>query len=174
MTLDEAIKHCHEKAEEIRKANEEMPTECKLSEDLCECAKEHEQLAEWLEELKALKECKGDLISREALKEALNFVYDCAYINSKSKEGIVSDIIDEINNAPTVGTTVHINPEAVKWNGGDLISREALRELEPHYSEDGYRVFYEYEIDNAPTVDIPNCTECSYRIQINGGDLSGK
>lgn len=56
MTLDEAIKHCEEKAKEIRKANEEMPTDCKLSEDLCECAEEHEQLAEWLRELKAYKE----------------------------------------------------------------------------------------------------------------------
>lgn len=55
MTLDEAIKHCHEKAEEIRKANEEMPTDCKLSKDLCECASEHEQLAAWLTELKELK-----------------------------------------------------------------------------------------------------------------------
>lgn len=35
---------------------------------------------------------------------------------------------------------------------GDLISRGALKELEPHYSEDGYRMFYEYEIDNVPTV----------------------
>ena len=55
MTLDEAIKHCEEKAEEIRKANEEMPTDCKLSEELCECAREHEQLAGWLKELKALR-----------------------------------------------------------------------------------------------------------------------
>lgn len=56
MTLEEAIKHCEEKAEEIRKANEEMPTDCKLSEDLCECAKEHEQLAGWLKELKRYRE----------------------------------------------------------------------------------------------------------------------
>lgn len=56
MDLNEAIKHCHEKAEEIRKANEEMPTDCKLSEDLCECAKDHEQLAEWLTELQERRE----------------------------------------------------------------------------------------------------------------------
>lgn len=54
--LTEAIAHCHEKAEEIRKANEEMPNGCKLSEDLCECASEHEQLASWLEELKERRE----------------------------------------------------------------------------------------------------------------------
>ena len=38
MKLDEAIKHCEEKAR-----------------DCSECAKEHEQLAQWLKELKQLK-----------------------------------------------------------------------------------------------------------------------
>lgn len=54
MTLEQAIAHCKEKAEEqrekataIAKAKEPFYkyAECK------ECAKEHEQLAEWLEEL---------------------------------------------------------------------------------------------------------------------------
>ena len=44
----------------------------------------------------------NDLISREALKKALSFIYDCEYIDSKSKEGIASDIIAEIDNAPAV------------------------------------------------------------------------
>ena len=44
----------------------------------------------------------NDLISREALKKSLNLIYDCAYIDSKSKEGIASDIIATIDNAPTV------------------------------------------------------------------------
>lgn len=47
----------------------------------------------------------NDLISRSALKKSLNFVYDCDYIGSKSKEGIASDIIEEIDNAPTVEVT---------------------------------------------------------------------
>lgn len=51
------------------------------------------------------KEAEGDLISRETLKKALNYTYDCAYIDSKSKEGIVSDIIETIDNAPTVKYT---------------------------------------------------------------------
>ena len=42
------------------------------------------------------------LIDADALKKALNFVYNCDYIGSKSKEGIASDIIDAIDNAPTV------------------------------------------------------------------------
>ena len=48
------------------------------------------------------------LIDADALKEALNFVYNCAYIDSKSKEGIVSDIIDKIDNAPTVETDIEV------------------------------------------------------------------
>ena len=73
MTLDEAIKHCHEKAEEIWKANEEMPTDCKLSEDLCECANEHEQLAAWLEELAERREADRWISVSERLPEESNF-----------------------------------------------------------------------------------------------------
>ena len=49
LSLDEAIQHCHEVAEELRKDNS------------CDsCATEHEQLALWLEELKRLRvECDG-------------------------------------------------------------------------------------------------------------------
>ena len=68
MTLDEAIKHCEEKAKEIRKANEEMPTDCKLSEDLCECANEYEQLAGWLKELRKLKKCRECPLIEEECK----------------------------------------------------------------------------------------------------------
>lgn len=59
MTLDEAIKHARDKAEENRKgATYNFPT---LSDyyDMClKCAEEHEQLADWLEELKAYREVK--------------------------------------------------------------------------------------------------------------------
>ena len=57
MTLDESIEHAREKAEENRKgATYNFPT---LSDyyDMClKCAEEHEQLAEWLEELKKYRE----------------------------------------------------------------------------------------------------------------------
>ena len=72
--LDEAIAHCKEKAKEILKANEEMPTDCKLSEGLCECAKEHEQLAEWLTELKARREADRWIPVSERLPEPLTEV----------------------------------------------------------------------------------------------------
>ena len=65
MTLDEAIKHAKDKAKEQRKDNDTCVVKegygCKdcayyYSKPCIECAEEHEQLAEWLEELKEYKE----------------------------------------------------------------------------------------------------------------------
>ena len=61
MTIDEAIIHAREVAEEQRKA-------CDLAwiwdnpDNIKKCAEEHEQLAEWLEELKFLKQWKSDIM----------------------------------------------------------------------------------------------------------------
>jgi protein-arginine kinase activator protein McsA len=56
MTLEEAINHCEEKTKELR----EQPLKEKMNiEDIAvceECAEEHEQLAEWLKELKKYRE----------------------------------------------------------------------------------------------------------------------
>ena len=86
----------------------------------------------------------GDLISRDALKKAINFVYDCAYIDSKSKEGIVSDIIDEIDNAPTVDTT---EQEEFAYNEGYAHGLETKR---PQGEWEDY------------SVDFYRCPECGY------------
>lgn len=56
MTLDEAIKHCEEKAKEKRKDYEQACAYNIPSEGCLECAREHEQLAEWLKELKEYRE----------------------------------------------------------------------------------------------------------------------
>ena len=52
MTLDEAIQHCLEKTEEEKRKLLKVGDEYICS----ECGKEHEQIAEWLEELKKYKE----------------------------------------------------------------------------------------------------------------------
>lgn len=60
MTLDEAIKRCEEKAKELKKdadyldAPYGMDTSART--ECLECAEEHEQLAEWLKELKARRD----------------------------------------------------------------------------------------------------------------------
>ena len=68
MTLDEAIKHAREKAEEQRKDYDTCVVKegygCKdcayyYSKSCIECAEEHEQLAEWLEELKDYRRFNG-------------------------------------------------------------------------------------------------------------------
>jgi len=51
MTLDEAIKHCNEVAERLESKNGYAYTDVTCE----ECAKEHRQLAEWLKELKHLR-----------------------------------------------------------------------------------------------------------------------
>lgn len=86
MTLDEAIKHCEEKAQEnylqgmLCHAN---PNDEEL--DKCiECAKEHEQLKEWLEEYKVLKERTAPIdnpsFKFEELKEG-DWVWDNEFKN---------------------------------------------------------------------------------------------
>jgi len=60
MTLEEAIKHAEEKAQEQRDNAVLWDTHPALKErvNAClECAKDHEQLAEWLKELKRYREC---------------------------------------------------------------------------------------------------------------------
>ena len=69
------------------------------------------------------------------------------------------------NDMLPVGTTIYINPEDIKWewNGGDLISRKALKEKISNTFIDGAlkSIIIDF-IDNAPTVGIatklqPNC-----------------
>lgn len=58
MTLDEAIQHCHEVAKENRKAALEYARAYAwdAAHGCRECANEHEQLADWLAELKQRRE----------------------------------------------------------------------------------------------------------------------
>lgn len=60
LTLDEAIHHCREKAKELRKEADLFSNSPAYSESTTagclECAKEHEQLAVWLMELKERRE----------------------------------------------------------------------------------------------------------------------
>ena len=70
MTNKEAIKHCEEEAKEQKwKAgvweNSDYPNEV---ERYLACAEEHEQLAEWLKELRKLKKCRECPLVKEECK----------------------------------------------------------------------------------------------------------
>lgn len=64
MTLDEAILHAREVAERNRKQYKNCPSDrTDIRYQTCEeCAEEHEQLAEWLEELKFIRQWKSDIM----------------------------------------------------------------------------------------------------------------
>ena len=65
MTLDEAIIHAREVASEQKRrsgACVQNDSECDKFSTCLKCAEEHEQLAEWLEELKFLKQWKSDIM----------------------------------------------------------------------------------------------------------------
>ena len=105
MTLDEAIKHAREKAEEQRKDNDTCVVKegygCKdcayyYSKPCIECAEEHEQLADWLEELKEYKENKH---------RSLRYMYEKGY-----NKGI-DDLTEKISIYGTYdyyGNVVHV------------------------------------------------------------------
>ena len=91
MTIDEAIRHCEEVAEQNEKdiayytiqGDKEWLDECEK--DCIECAKEHRQLAKWLKELKTYR---GILANADKIIESK---YGCVII-----EGY-ADVIDEMN-----------------------------------------------------------------------------
>lgn len=85
LTLEEAIKHCEEKAKELR----EQPFKEKMSiEDIADCeeyAEEYEQLVEWLKELKDYREgsrtCENCKYERKAETEYPCSICRCNHPN---------------------------------------------------------------------------------------------
>ena len=88
MTIDEAIIHAREVAEEQRKA-------CDLAwvwdnpDNIKKCAEEHEQLAEWLEELKSYRASvfSGDMTQQMLKEEYCKAVDDFA----ESVKNLIAD-----------------------------------------------------------------------------------
>ena len=91
MTLDEAIAHAREVAEEQRKA-------CDLAwvwdnpDNIKKCAEEHDQLAEWLEELKFLKQWKSDIMDEFCRYDVSSFEELIANARNKAIDDFVKKI----------------------------------------------------------------------------------
>ena len=75
MTLDEAIRHCEEVAENYRCQRDDAAdiNDVGTASDCQNCADEHEQLASWLRELKELKNSIG-AVKLSNMKEALALI----------------------------------------------------------------------------------------------------
>ena len=101
MTIDEAIVHAREVASEERMRSGicvQNDSECDKFSTCLKCAEEHEQLAEWLEELKYYKNDYGDIVSKIATFEADKLkIYNCGYILGYIKG--INDLIAKCKNA---------------------------------------------------------------------------
>ena len=103
MTLDEAILHAREVAERNRKQYKNCPSDrTDIRYQTCEeCAEEHEQLAEWLEELKSYRTSvfSGDM-TQIMLKEEYCKAIDtfATKIKKYMETTEQATYIDEINN----------------------------------------------------------------------------
>ena len=84
MTLDEAIKHCEEVVEEQEKKSCDLyeNQDYEKSKDCIWCAKEHRQLAEWLRELKRLREEQKDVYTN-GYDEGYDYGYNEGYEDAK-------------------------------------------------------------------------------------------
>ena len=103
MTIDEAIKHERELSDCCKKMFDDMNEADKISNTLLKNEiEEHEQLAKWLEELKAYRE-SGTV---EGYKSAIE-CYTEEYIRRKSNEQYnkaIDDFVKFANTMPTVET----------------------------------------------------------------------
>ena len=125
LSIDEAIEHAREVAKEQRKDNENCKYKseygCKgcadyYSKPCIECAEEHEQLVEWLEELKCYKNDNDFSDYADRLhKIAFNSGYNKA----------LDDFVDKIIRYVDCG---HLcSPTEVTWS--DLSVVEMIKEL---------------------------------------------
>ena len=108
LSIDEAIAHAREVAEKQRKDNDncEYKAEygCKgcadyYSKPCIECAEEHEQLAEWLEELKCYKNDNdfsdyADRLHKIAFNSGYNNAIDDFVQKVKEHQYVLSDVIN--------------------------------------------------------------------------------
>lgn len=95
MTLDEAIIHAREVASEqkIRSgACVQNDSECDKFSTCLKCAEEHDQLAEWLEELKFLKQWKSDIMDSFCKYDVSSFEELVANARNKAIDDFVKEI----------------------------------------------------------------------------------
>ena len=92
MTIDEAIA----KYKEITNTDANCPAHCNISCD--KCVQESEQIAEWLEELKFLKQWKSDIMDSFCKYDVNSFEELVANTRNKT----IDDFVKFANTMPTV------------------------------------------------------------------------
>ena len=103
LSIDEAIAHARDVANEQKRRSGiciHNDSECDKFSDCIKCSEEHKQLAEWLEELKFIRQWKSDVMD-EFCK------YDCNSVEEAMHNGYnraIYDFIKFANTMPTVET----------------------------------------------------------------------
>ncbi len=116
LSIDEAIAHAREVANTQRGKSGiclQNGLECEHFSDCLKCAEEHEQLAEWLEELKAIKDGSIPIIHGKAELELHDKV-----IRNEAIEDAKSVILQTIDNEILVDT-LHLRLEQLKESNNE-------------------------------------------------------
>ena len=116
LSIDEAIAHAREVANTQKGKSGiclQNGLECEHFSDCLKCAEEHEQLAEWLEELKALREEKSDF--QIMAKDIAEGNYEMGMENGYNKaiDDAKSVIMQTLDNEIMVDT-LHLRLEQLK------------------------------------------------------------
>ena len=116
LSIDEAIAHAREVANTQRGKSGiclQNGLECEHFSDCLKCAEEHEQLADWLEELKALREEKSEFqIYAKDIAEA-NYEMGMEIGYKKAIDDAKSVILQTLDNEISVDT-LHLRLEQLK------------------------------------------------------------
>ena len=116
LSIDEAIAHAREVANTQKGKSGiclQNGLECEHFSDCLKCAEEHEQLAEWLEELKALREEKSDfqIMAKDIAEGNYEMGMESGY--NKAIDDAKSVILQTIDNEILVDT-LHLRLEQLK------------------------------------------------------------
>ena len=116
LSIDEAIAHAREVANTQKGKSGiclQNGLECEHFSDCLKCAEEHEQFAEWLEELKALREEKSDfqIMAKDIAEGNYEMGMESGY--NKAIDDAKSVILQTIDNEILVDT-LHLRLEQLK------------------------------------------------------------
>ena len=102
MTIDEAIAHAREVASEQKRRSGicvQNDSECDKFSDCLKCAKEHEQLAEWLEELKDYQD-KNKMVVRvdaENMDSIKDKIEELSKYAERQYDKAIDDFVENIS-----------------------------------------------------------------------------
>lgn len=153
MTIQEAIEHCKEVAQkqkeqsEIGRPYEGEDCNIKYREDCAECAKDHEQLAMWLEELLRYKQSpNSDFINKTA---TINAIEDCYCKDCNNYNGAMCRACEHMDDMDIIDSQPTVNLTSTNTTGTKYIRKQDLVDLYKdkvqHYEELSKRVDFNSE-----------------------------